>query len=115
MADWKDTSDGAFNQCVRRFYEIRDGDFVALGETRRTVDDHALVRNDKDGSRHHCRGCLARVWILRLEPDARLRGADQHDFRRTAGFQQSPLAIIVHRCAGRSGPVHLFAQSEGPR
>ncbi|WP_324740898.1 hypothetical protein U8326_13465 [Tsuneonella sp. CC-YZS046] len=41
MADWKDTSDGAFNQCIRRFYEIRDGDFVALGETRRTVDDHA--------------------------------------------------------------------------
>jgi hypothetical protein len=41
IADWKDVSGGAFNTCVRRFYEIANGNFVLVGETRRTVEDHA--------------------------------------------------------------------------
>ncbi|MCM8731713.1 hypothetical protein NFE57_12145 [Hephaestia sp. MAHUQ-44] len=40
VADWKDPSDGAFNTCVRRFYEITDGDIAQIGETRRAVGDY---------------------------------------------------------------------------
>lgn len=41
IADWKDVSGGAFDTCVRRFYEIADGHFVVRDETRWTVEDHA--------------------------------------------------------------------------
>lgn len=39
IADWKDTSGGSFNVCVRRYYQIADRAFTLLNETRRTVDE----------------------------------------------------------------------------
>ncbi|HZV17372.1 MAG TPA: hypothetical protein VFF84_01620 [Sphingobium sp.] len=42
VADWKDPSDGRFNRCVRRFYEIADGEVILLRETSRPVGDYAV-------------------------------------------------------------------------
>lgn len=42
IADWKDPSDGQFKTCIRRFYEIRGGDFILLQETRRAVEAQTI-------------------------------------------------------------------------
>jgi hypothetical protein len=40
VADWKDTSDGQFNRCIRRFYEVADGGFTLVEEMSRSVEDY---------------------------------------------------------------------------